>query len=144
MKVALDSSVLTGALLEREPHNQSCRKLLTRRSLTAWTHAISETFSSLTGGRQEWRVPPSVASQLIDGLLMPRLNFIELNAQEMSAALREAQAAGVRGGAVHDYLHLVAARKAGVGAFYTLNLRHFVAVARRGDPEILPPESLNP
>ena len=42
----------------------------------------------------------------------------------------------VRGGAVYDYLHLVAARKAGVERIVTLDLRHFRALARAGDPRI--------
>lgn len=141
MMLALDTSVLVGALLNDEPHHPACCNLLTRKSLTVWTHALAETFSSLTGGRKSWRAPPSLASQLIDEVVRPRLRFTELSADEVNAALLQAHTAGVRGGAVYDYLHLVAAKKAGAKRFYTLNVRHFAAVARHGDPEILLPES---
>jgi len=46
---------------------------------------------------------------------------------------------GVRGGAIYDYLHLVAARKSGAKKFYTLNLSDFLSFHRPGDPEILAP-----
>jgi hypothetical protein len=53
--------------------------------------------------------------------------------------MREAESRGVRGGAIFDYLHLVAARKAKVQKLYTLNVSNFVAFHRAGDPEILSP-----
>lgn len=62
MMLALDTSVLVGALLNDEPHHQACSQVLMRKSLTVWTHALAETFSSLTGGRKagarrrRWRV----------------------------------------------------------------------------------------
>ena len=141
MKVAVDSSILVAALLPHEDGHQACVALLEQSShVTAWPHVMSETFSSLTGGRHGWRAKPNQASQLIDDLL-PQLSFTELTATDKSAALREAHLVGVRGGAIYDYLHLVAAKKAGAEAFYTLNSRHFAAVARAGDPHILSPES---
>jgi predicted nucleic acid-binding protein len=42
----------------------------------------------------------------------------------------------VRGGAVYDYLHLVAARKSGAEAVVTLDRKHFAALVREGDPHV--------
>jgi hypothetical protein len=53
--------------------------------------------------------------------------------------MRETEARGVRGGAVFDYLHLAAARKAKAARFYTLNVSHFRSFHRPGDPEIVHP-----
>jgi hypothetical protein len=39
-----------------------------------------------------------------------------------------------------DYLHLIATRKISATEFYTLNERHFTALARTGDPRIEMPE----
>lgn len=139
--IAVDSSVIVAALMEHEPQHRACRPLLEHGQPSAWVHLISETFATLTRGRHGWRLLPSAASQLIELSLLPRLRFEDLSAADMSAALRDAHAAGVRGGAVYDYLHLVAAKKAVAKRFYTLNVRHFAAVARHGDPEILLPES---
>jgi predicted nucleic acid-binding protein len=139
--IAVDTSVIAAALMEHEPQHGACRQLLEHHRPSAWVHLISEIFATLTGGRHGWRLLPTVASQLVDLNLLPRLRFAELSAADISAALHDAQALGVRGGAVYDYLHLVAARKAGAHRFYTLNVRHFAAVARHGDPEISLPES---
>ena len=54
--------------------------------------------------------------------------------------MKAAQHRGVRGGAIYDWLHLAAARKAGAEVFYTLNLRDFQALARPGDPLIRIPD----
>ncbi|MCX6880214.1 MAG: hypothetical protein NTW21_41385 [Verrucomicrobia bacterium] len=51
----------------------------------------------------------------------------------------EAPDRGVRGGAIYDYLHLVAARKGGATRLYTLNVTDFQAFQRPGDPEIVHP-----
>ena len=59
---------------------------------------------------------------------------------DLLRALREANAVGVRGGAFYDYLHLAAARKTGATLLYTLNVRHFEALARAGDPRIEAPK----
>ena len=60
-----------------------------------------------------------------------------IEAEEALTAYDEAEARGIRGGAIYDYLHLVAARKANVKKFYTLNLDDFLSFHRPGDPEIL-------
>lgn len=57
----------------------------------------------------------------------------------MRRALQECEARGVRGGAIYDFLHLIAARKAGTEALVTLDLRDFQALARPGDPRIEAP-----
>jgi predicted nucleic acid-binding protein len=42
----------------------------------------------------------------------------------------------VRGGAIYDWLHLAAARKAGAEVFITLDQRDFQSLMRPGDPRI--------
>ncbi len=57
----------------------------------------------------------------------------------MLRAMPEAELRGVRGGAIFDYLHLVATRKAKAGRLYTLNVAHFHAFYRPSDPVVLHP-----
>jgi predicted nucleic acid-binding protein len=139
MSVYLDTSVLVAALVEDEPAHENCLKLLQRKGATAWSHALAETFSTLTGGRLGIRVAPSLAAELITQSLLPRLTWIQLGADDIGAALLEADAAGARGGACYDFLHLVAARRCGATSVLTLNLRHFAALTRPGDPAITEP-----
>ena len=138
MTLLLDSSVLVAALVEDQPQHEACLRLLGRKSV-AWTHALSETFATLTGGRLGLRLGPDVAAELIESSLVPRLKMVELTRNDILKALRHANAAGVRGGAFYDYLHLAAARKSGATVLYTLNLRHFAALAIAGDPRIEAP-----
>ena len=86
------------------------------------------------------RVPPAVAAELMDVSLTPRLRLVELVAADITGAIRQSEAAGVRGGAIFDFLHLAAARRSSAAALYTLNVRHFVALARKGDPKIEQPD----
>ena len=53
--------------------------------------------------------------------------------------LTECSERGVRGGAVHDFRHLNAASIHCAEKLYTLNLRHFSAFHRPGDPGVLLP-----
>lgn len=139
MTLYLDSSVLVAALVEDEPAHEYCLGLLRRKGLVAWTHALVETFATLTGGRLGIRVPSAIAAQLIEASLLPRLRLIELGAGDVTEAIRISESAGVRGGAIFDFLHLFAARTSSAQALYTLNARHFLALARTGDPRIESP-----
>lgn len=139
MTIYLDSSVLVAALVEDEPAHESSLQLLRAKDLVVWTHALAETFSTLTGGRLGIRTSPAIATRLIETSVLPRLRLIELSGTDLMEAIRGAEAAGARGGAVYDYLHLTAARKSSVKVLYTLNTRHFEVLARRGDPRIQSP-----
>jgi predicted nucleic acid-binding protein len=136
----LDSSVLVAALVEDEPAHEQCLQLLRKKDLATWTHALAEVFATLTGGRLGLRVPPGVAAELIDASLSPRLRLIELTGADHLGAIRESESVGVRAGAIFDFLHLIAARRSSATALFTLNIRHFVPLARKGDPKIEKPD----
>jgi predicted nucleic acid-binding protein len=139
MKFALDSSVIVAALCAGDPDHAACRKLLLSGRHSVLAHAFAETFSTLTGGRLGFRVPVSDAAMLLRKQVAPKLRSAHLDADDLLAAFEEAEARGVRGGAIYDYLHLVAARKAAAKQFFTLNLSDFLSFQRPGDPEILSP-----
>jgi predicted nucleic acid-binding protein len=139
MKSALDSSVIVSALCAGDPDHHACRKVLLASRHSVLSHAFAETFSSLTGGRLGFRVPASDAAGLLRLQIAPKLSSILLDESDLLAAFEEAEMRGVCGGAIYDYLHLIAARKAGAKQFYTLNLSDFLSFHRPGDPEILSP-----
>lgn len=139
MKSALDSSVIVSALCAGDPDHDACRKVLLANRPTVLAHAFAETFSTLTGGRLGFRVPALDAAKLLRQQIAPKLSNIPLDESDLLTAFEEAELRGVRGGAIYDYLHLVAARKAGAKRFYTLNLSDFLSFHRPGDPEILSP-----
>ncbi|MGB6220853.1 PIN domain-containing protein [Haloferula sp.] len=137
--LALDSSVLVAALIASAPHHDACRHLLLSGKHAVHTHAFTETFSTLTGGRLGFRISTSDASSLLRDQLAPKTKPISLTEKALLRAYADAESRGVRGGAIYDYLHLVAAKKAGAEKLMTLNLYDFLSFHRPGDPEIIHP-----
>lgn len=136
---ALDSSVLVAAIAEAEAHHASCATLLVRPGDGIYAHALSEVFNTLTGGRCGYRVPASQAVELLEEGILPAVQVVTLSVKETLAGLREASGRGVSVAAIYDLLHLLAAKKAGAKRLFTLNLSHFQALHRPGDPEIVHP-----
>ena len=139
MKSALDSSFLVSALCAADPDHIACRRVLATGDHSIFAHCLAETFGTLTGGRLGFRVPAVEATNLIRRQIAPKLRIVSLEADDLLNAFEEADSRGVRGGAVYDYLHLVAARKAGAKRLFTLNLGDFLSFHRPGDPEIFAP-----
>ncbi len=132
----LDSSVVLASIHEAEPHHEACSALLLQGGHAVYVHALAEVFSTLTGGAQGPRVGANLAHRLLKESVLPYVKTVTLAEREVMAALAQAQSRGVRGGAVYDYLHLTAARKAGAEALVTLDLKHFSALAQPGDPRV--------
>jgi len=139
MKVAVDSSVLVAALDVQQDHHEQCFDLLDLPDVCMLSHAVSECFSSLTGGRLSRRVSANVVTQALAVSILPVIKSCVLDAEEIVKALETAERRGVRGGAVYDFLHLVSAKKAGAERLYTLDVSDFTAFRRQGDPEIMHP-----
>jgi len=137
MRVLCDSSVLIAALLPSQDHHTASAAVLNGADEVAvHVHALNETFATLTGGSLGFRVDADLAARLIREQIINRAITIILDAEEVTDALGKARARGVRGGAVYDYMHLVAARKGKAEVLYTLNLADFQNLHRTGDPEI--------
>jgi predicted nucleic acid-binding protein len=132
----LDSSVLLASLHESEPHHEACAAPLLQGGHAVYVHALAEVFSTLTGGAHGLRVSADLAQRLLRESVLPFVKTVALTERDVMAALGEAQSRGVWGGAVYDYLHLVAARKAKAEALVTLDLPHFRALVRQGDPRV--------
>lgn len=139
MSLLLDTSVVIASLDGDEPHHAVCDRLLATGGHRLYAHALTETFSILTGSRQGRRLRPALAVELIDASVLPFVELVHLTGKETMAAIAETERRGVRGGAVYDWLHLAAARKAGVQALVTLDVRDFQALARPGDPAVRMP-----
>jgi predicted nucleic acid-binding protein len=139
MSVFLDTSVILASLDPDEPHHSACDRIVSAGGSQVYVHALAETFSILTGGRQGRRLGAPAAAHLIELSVSPYVQTQALSGRDMVAALAECEARGVRGGAIYDWLHLVAARKAGAEVLFTLDLRDFQTLARPGDPRIESP-----
>ncbi len=139
--IALDTSVLVAALVESEPFHQQCKKLVVGGSFSIYSHGLVETFSTLTSGKILPRPSAADAFKVLNTSIKPRACVHYLQDDSILLAFEQAELRGVRGGAIFDYLHLVAARQHGVERLYTLNMRHFKSFWRPGDPHIEHPGS---
>ena len=136
MSALLDSSVLVAALASDELQHGECLSLLLKGGNIIYSHALLETFSTLTGGKLGVRVTADLAVRMLSETVLPRVSVIELSSAEIIAALAIAQSRGVRGGSVYDYMHLVVARKANASVIVTLNMHDFLHLRRGDDPEV--------
>lgn len=118
MKTYWDSS----AIIEAVWSETIKRRLEQERGLTR-PHALAETFSTLTGN-PDTRISAENAAAILDRLA-GSLDFVDITAPEILRALKTARQKGVRGGRVHDYLHAVAAEKAGAKKILTLDKNDF-------------------
>jgi hypothetical protein len=66
--------------------------------------------------------------------ILPCVRLVDINVEDVVAAHGNARHQGVRGGAIYDYMHLVAARKAAAESLITLNFNDFNILRRDGDP----------
>lgn len=139
MSALLDSSVVLASLDADEPRHAACDRLVAAGGHVLYVHALAETFSVLTGGRAGRRLRPAVAAALLEGSVLPFVQIVTLSGKETMNAIADCEGRGVRGGAVYDFLHLAAARKAGVERVLTLDVIHFQALSRPGDPRIEAP-----
>jgi predicted nucleic acid-binding protein len=135
----VDTSVILASLDPDESHHAACDQLIAAGGCKTYVHALAETFSILTGGRQGRRLSATVAARLVEQSVLPYVQVQSLSGADLMAALADCEARGVRGGAIYDWLHLAAARQAGAEVFFTLDLRDFQSLARPGDPRIQAP-----
>ena len=140
MKLYWDSSgIIIAAGLGLQPEG------LTR------AHSVAEFLATLTGKGIETpegkRVRSSPQEAMEAASVFDKLTFVDLSGEEVLAALRHsADRRIVEGAAVHDYLHCLAAEKAGADKIITGNLRDFSRLTELpiGSPGPSPPPPIQP
>ena len=138
-EVFIDTSVLVAAMTGSEAFHAECRQIVRSGAIGIYAHGIVETFSTLTGGGRGFRLDAESVRAALEMGFVPLLKAVGLSPGETLSVMGECKSRGVRGGAIYDFLHLAAAKKAGAKRFYTLNTADFTAFHRAGDPEIVHP-----
>jgi predicted nucleic acid-binding protein len=118
MKANWDASALIETTVDEELYAR-----LKREGAFTRTHSLAETFATLSGN-PNFRSSANDAAVTVKRLAQ-YLEFVDVPAAEVIAALGKAQARGVRGGRVHDYIHALAADKANADALLTLDKNDF-------------------
>jgi hypothetical protein len=66
---------------------------------------------------------------MIEQTILPSVDMVALSSAEYRRVVSDCADAGWTGGAIHDAVHIRAARKSGCERLYTFNVRHFRALA---------------
>ncbi len=143
MNACFDTSVLVAAVLQQHPHHAiafprlravhegSCKGHVT-------THGLAELFATLTALPLKPRLQAADVQRIIEQSILGHFTVISLTEQDYQNAITLTVAKNLSSGAIYDALHLIGARSAQCSLLYTLNLRHFRALAP-ADPFIASP-----
>jgi predicted nucleic acid-binding protein len=134
MKVLLDTSVLIAAVIAKHDAHAKAFPLLQRvqngkdEGFVA-AHSLAEMYAILTKIPPPYRHSPEQALLSIEENVLKHFKISSLAGSDYAALIREAAVAGIQGGTIYDALLLKSAEKANPDRIYTLNLKHFLAVA---------------
>lgn len=143
MRVAFDTSVIVAGSIRGHVHEPRAAPWFAatgRSDVTACvtTHALAETWATLTAIPTEPRLAPVLVGRLLDRL-RSRVEVVELWSKDYDQAFARCGEGSLRSGAVYDALHLVAAERWKADVFLTFNVRDFERLAVADGPRILAP-----
>jgi predicted nucleic acid-binding protein len=127
----VETSVLIAAYQDFHEDHARCFQLVASmepKSGCTSVHCLTELFSVTTRMPPKFRASPELGLRFVrqtEGLL----TVLSLDAAESVRAIKALADRGLGGGMVYDALIVAAARKKKAGVIYTLNKRHFDAVA---------------
>jgi predicted nucleic acid-binding protein len=136
MKVFVDTSVLIASVLEKHESHTRAFAILERVQngkdegfISA--HSLAEMYAILTKLPAPFRHSPEQALLSIEENVLKHFKISSLTGNEYSALIREAALGGIQGGTIYDAVSLKSAGKTDADRIYTLNLKHFQAIARK-------------
>ena len=130
-RTALDTSVLVAALERGHPHHALAVPYLQEahdgdRTLLVSTHALAETFSTLTVLGVVPRISTAKAERLVQESVLSVAEVVVLDADDYVHVLHRMAGLNLVSGAVYDALHVRAAEKAEADELVTSNGRDFL------------------
>jgi predicted nucleic acid-binding protein len=139
VRIFLDTSVLVASVVKQHRDHERSFALLDRVQSgrdkgVISAHSLAESYATLTKLPPPFRHSPEQALLSIEENILKHFQTAELSGQDYAAILREAAAARIQGGTIYDAVLLKSAAQANADKIFTLNLRHFQAVA---PPELL-------
>jgi predicted nucleic acid-binding protein len=138
MKVFLDTNVLVAAVIKQHVDHERSFAVLDRvhggkDDGTVSAHSLAEMYAVMTKLPVPYRHTPEQALLSIEENVLKFFKTVSFSGNDYAALLREAAGTGIQGGTIYDAILLKSAVKAGVDKIYTLNIKHFQAIA---PPEI--------
>ena len=136
MKVFLDTTVLIAAVISKHDSHTRAFPLLERvqngrdEGFVA-AHSLAEMYAILTKLPPPYRHAPEQTLLSIEENVLKHFKISTLAASDCASLVREAAMAGIQGGTIYDTVLLKCAEKSNPDRIFTLNLKHFLAVAPR-------------
>jgi predicted nucleic acid-binding protein len=127
MKGFFDTSVLIPAFLEDHEHHEASLSAFLkadRPSASCAAHSLAEVYSTLTRLPGRHRLSGEQVLLFLENI-RERLTLVSLDPEEYFAAVEEAAAAGIVGGAIYGALLAQCALKSRAETIYTWNVKHF-------------------
>jgi predicted nucleic acid-binding protein len=137
MKAFLDTSVLVAAVIKQHVAHERAFVVLERiqdqkdEGIIS-VHSLAEIYAVLTKLPPPYRHAPEQALLSIEENILKHFKTIGLTGSGYAMVLREAAVARISGGTIYDALLLATAANTGAEIIYTLNLKHFQAIAPPG------------
>lgn len=144
MKACFDTSVLVAALVQRHPRHamafprwQEVHEGVVQGRLT--TRGVAEPFATSTAPPLQSPLFPTDVQSLIESSVVKQFTLFALAAGDHREAIKLTTQRNLSSGAVYEALPIAGAREAARTALYTLNRKHFQALAP-GDALIASPK----
>jgi predicted nucleic acid-binding protein len=134
MQVFLDTNVLVAAVIKQHAdHERSFvvleRVLAGKDEGSVSAHSLAEMYAVMTKLPVPYRHTPEQALLSIEENVLKHFKIATLSGVDYAVLLREAAGTGIQGGTIYDALLLKSALKSNADRLYTLNLKHFQAIA---------------
>ncbi len=144
MKVLLDSSVLTAALIHSHPRHSDAIPWLQRAKTGALefycaTHSLAELYATLTAMPLRPRISPLTARRLVRENVETAARLVPLSEADYSTVLTKMESLQLAGGVIYDGLIAQAAVISQVDQLVTLNGKDFRRVWPEGINRIIEP-----
>jgi predicted nucleic acid-binding protein len=139
MRCFFDTSVLVAASVRQHPHftraDEAVRRCLSGEDTgLVHSHSLLEFHSAMTQLPKGLAVPPLEVNLILAEGILSHMECRALSRAKVVEAQRLAAEAGLIGGVVYDFFHLIAAREMKADIVWTFNLRHFEAIMPPGMP----------
>jgi predicted nucleic acid-binding protein len=145
MRVFLDTSVLIAAVIARHNSHAKAFPILERVQNgrdegCVGAHSLAEMYATLTKLPVPYRHSPEQALLSIEENILKHFKISSLTGNDYAALIRAAATGAVQGGTIYDAVLLKSAEKANADRIFTLNLKHFLALAPKSlESKLAPP-----
>ncbi len=136
MKVFFDTSVLVASVVLKHESHSKAFPLLERvqngkEEGFVSGHSLAEMYAILTKLPPPYRHAPEQALLSIEENILKYFKISSLTGSDYASLIREAVLLGIQGGTIYDAVLLKCAEKINPDRIFTLNLKHFLAIASK-------------